>query len=93
MQNTAGGSLPDLTSFQYQNNQSQQMLQLQEYNNKRIHHQQQQQQQHQHQQQQHQLQQPDRSYDFSSQMLQVIAFLSLFFVLCIICKYFRFFKA
>lgn len=65
IQNTAGGSLPDLTSFQFQNNQSHQTLQLQEYNNKRQlqqHHQ-----QHQHHQPLHQ----DQVYDFSAQMLQV----------------------
>ena len=40
----AGGSLPDLTSFQFQANQTHQSVQLQEYNNKRnnVHQQQQQ---------------------------------------------------
>lgn len=35
--NTASGSLPDLTAFQFQNNQSHQNLQIQEYN-QRIQH-------------------------------------------------------
>ena len=49
MQNTQGGSLPDLTAFHLQNNntnqpqQQQQHLQLPEYNNQRQHHQQHQQ--------------------------------------------------
>ena len=37
MQCGTGGSLPDLTSFQFQNNQSQQNIQLEEYNKRNQH--------------------------------------------------------